>query len=50
MHTELRTRPETGTADLPSPAETTVRWPDPSPLQDWWTEVMDGVPQYPVRS
>ncbi|MET8796394.1 hypothetical protein ABZV91_08040 [Nocardia sp. NPDC004568] len=21
-----------------------VQWPDPSPLQSWWTEVMDGVP------
>ncbi|WP_459549409.1 hypothetical protein [Nocardia sp. X0981] len=19
-----------------------LRWPDPSPLHDWWTEVMDG--------
>ncbi|WP_157121967.1 hypothetical protein [Nocardia miyunensis] len=23
--------------DIPS-----VRWPDPSPLDNWWTEVMDG--------
>lgn len=21
-----------------------VQWPDPSPLQSWWTEIMDGVP------
>ncbi|MFC4128418.1 hypothetical protein [Nocardia rhizosphaerae] len=27
-------------------AESAVRWPDPSPLDRWWTEVMDGVPQY----
>ncbi|MEV0104948.1 hypothetical protein AB0H42_01215 [Nocardia sp. NPDC050799] len=20
-----------------------VQWPDPSPLQSWWTEIMDGV-------
>lgn len=20
-----------------------VQWPDPSPLQSWWTEVMDGI-------
>ncbi len=20
-----------------------VQWPDPSPLQGWWTEIMDGV-------
>ena len=19
-------------------------WPDPSPLDQWWTEIMDGVP------
>ncbi|MEU4417834.1 hypothetical protein AB0G00_32700 [Nocardia salmonicida] len=21
-----------------------VRWPEPSPLDAWWTEIMDGVP------
>ncbi|WP_019928961.1 hypothetical protein [Nocardia sp. BMG111209] len=26
--------PETGTP--------VVSWPDPSPLEHWWTEVMDG--------
>jgi hypothetical protein len=22
--------------------ETAVQWPDPSPLQDWWADVMSG--------
>lgn len=22
---------------------TVVRWPEPSPLDTWWTEIMDGV-------
>ncbi|WP_431937901.1 hypothetical protein [Nocardia grenadensis] len=25
------------------PGDVDVRWPDPSPLQSWWTEIMDGV-------
>lgn len=31
---------ETGTPDTRPTAD--VVWPDPSPLQDWWTAVMDG--------
>ncbi|MEV3963757.1 hypothetical protein AB0M34_23180 [Nocardia sp. NPDC050193] len=37
----------TGGDSSPAPAgsgEIDVRWPDPSPLQSWWTEIMDGVP------
>lgn len=26
------------------PAEPAVIWPEPSPLDTWWTEIMDGVP------
>lgn len=27
-----------------TPTETTVvRWPEPSPLDTWWTEIMEGV-------
>lgn len=26
------------------PRDIDVQWPDPSPLQSWWKEVMDGVP------
>ncbi|UGT54918.1 hypothetical protein [Nocardia asteroides] len=26
------------------PAEPAVVWPEPSPLDTWWTEIMDGVP------
>ncbi|MFC8381247.1 hypothetical protein [Nocardia sp. NPDC057272] len=22
---------------------TAIRWPEPSPLEPWWTEIMDGV-------
>ncbi|MBB5915247.1 hypothetical protein BJY24_004114 [Nocardia transvalensis] len=29
--------PATDSADTQA-----VRWPDPSPLDHWWTEVMDG--------
>jgi hypothetical protein len=25
------------------PGAVDVQWPDPSPLQSWWTEIMDGV-------
>lgn len=27
---------------------TVVCWPEPSPLHDWWTEIMDGVT--PIRA
>ncbi|MGW6331002.1 hypothetical protein [Nocardia rhamnosiphila] len=42
----VTTGPVTG--DYPSPARVVqgtadVQWPDPSPLQSWWTEIMDGV-------
>ncbi|MFX0577941.1 hypothetical protein [Nocardia nepalensis] len=30
--------PATDLGDTPA-----VHWPDPSPLDHWWTEVMDGV-------
>ncbi|UZF59333.1 hypothetical protein LH935_27990 (plasmid) [Gordonia polyisoprenivorans] len=29
------------TASEPAPAEAIVVWPNPSPLQDWWTIIMD---------
>ncbi|MGW5309316.1 hypothetical protein ACWEVD_13635 [Nocardia thailandica] len=40
--------PVTGRA--PQPAEPVVRWPDPSPLDYWWTEIMDGVPPAAVEA
>jgi hypothetical protein len=27
----------------PTDPTTTIRWPEPSPLEPWWTEIMDGV-------
>lgn len=30
--------------EQPGPTDPTViRWPEPSPLDSWWTEIMDGV-------
>lgn len=43
--TATSTEHPTPAADAP-----VVHWPDPSPLQNWWTEVMDGVPQYRTSS
>ncbi|MFD3706584.1 hypothetical protein ACFWUP_25895 [Nocardia sp. NPDC058658] len=34
----------TSPADQPVTDPTVIRWPEPSPLDTWWTEVMDGVP------
>ncbi|MGW5437086.1 hypothetical protein [Nocardia asteroides] len=32
-------------ADAPAAVEPVViHWPEPSPLDTWWTEIMDGVP------
>ncbi|MGW0180574.1 hypothetical protein [Nocardia sp. NPDC003345] len=32
------------TVSATTPADgSVVCWPEPSPLHDWWTEIMDGV-------
>ncbi|WP_280340688.1 hypothetical protein [Nocardia neocaledoniensis] len=33
---------ETTPADAPDPVTHDIRWPDPSPLQSWWSDVMEG--------
>ncbi|WP_433713977.1 hypothetical protein ACQP2U_07335 [Nocardia sp. CA-084685] len=41
MNTETPTSTSTSTPRNGHDADT-VQWPDPSPLQEWWTEVMEG--------
>ncbi|MFF0454492.1 hypothetical protein [Nocardia africana] len=34
------TEPSTRSGPTPDPDTTVVQWPDPSPLQTWWDDVM----------
>ncbi|MQY27841.1 hypothetical protein [Nocardia aurantia] len=43
MNTETRTAASLpAIVNAPSEDDVVVTWPDPSPLQDWWAEVMSG--------
>ncbi|WP_019926035.1 hypothetical protein [Nocardia sp. BMG111209] len=43
MNNETRTTASlSAIVTTPSEDDVVVNWPDPSPLQDWWAEVMSG--------
>ncbi|MFE7720789.1 hypothetical protein ACFU44_17295 [Nocardia rhizosphaerihabitans] len=40
----MLTEHATAGKDTSATVEPSVIWPEPSPLDMWWTEIMDGVP------
>lgn len=41
--------PRTFTPITETTGPAAVHWPEPSPLDDWWTEIMDGVTPHRKR-
>ncbi|MEU4414874.1 hypothetical protein ACIBEH_05585 [Nocardia salmonicida] len=42
MSHDLEHRPARITDSDNAPESSSLRWPDPSPLQSWWDQVMNG--------
>ncbi|WP_328394414.1 hypothetical protein [Nocardia sp. NBC_00416] len=40
MHSELDSSPDEAVSAVAGEYPATASWPDPSPLADWWDEVM----------